>query len=148
MIYLRHHGFPSPLLDWSRSPYIAAFFAFHSYQDNTEGNIAIYSYIERYGSGKSSSPDEGEVTGLGSYVKTHKRHYIQQCEYTICKKKIGNGYIYFNHEAPFQQSKDNQDILTKFLIPKTERAKVLARLDLMNINAYSLFGDEDNLRKL
>ncbi len=24
MAYLRHHGFPSPLLDWSRSPYVAA----------------------------------------------------------------------------------------------------------------------------
>ncbi|WP_054773445.1 FRG domain-containing protein [Methylogaea oryzae] len=28
LIYLRHHGFPSPFLDWSRSLYVAAFFAF------------------------------------------------------------------------------------------------------------------------
>ncbi len=28
MVYLRHNGFPSPLIDWTKSPYIAVFFAF------------------------------------------------------------------------------------------------------------------------
>ena len=35
--------------------------------------------------------------------------------------------------------------LLKFTIPATERRAVLQRLDLMNVNPYSLFGSEDSL---
>jgi hypothetical protein len=38
MTYLRHHSFPSPLLDWSRSPYVAAYFAF---RNAVNGRVAI-----------------------------------------------------------------------------------------------------------
>ena len=45
MVYLRHHGFPSPLLDWTRSPYIAALFAFSNFTYKTD-RVAVYVYQE------------------------------------------------------------------------------------------------------
>lgn len=61
MIYLRHHGFPSPLLDWTRSPYVAAFFAFQKPQN---GKVAIYSYIEDY-QGPGDDLNEPTMRGVG-----------------------------------------------------------------------------------
>ena len=147
MVYLRHHWFPSPLLDWSRSPYVAAFFAFQQHLDKEEEeeNCAIYSYIEYYGGCKIGSPHQAQIIGLGPYIRTHRRHFIQQCEYTICRKRIEDSYYYCNHEEAFQRNDKNQDILTKYLIPRSQRAKVLSKLYFMNINAYSLFVNEESL---
>jgi hypothetical protein len=148
MIYLRHHGFPSPILDWTTSPYVAAFFAFEPKPFREDDNVAIYSYIEYWGDAKSNSTHV--VSTIGSYVTTDRRHHIQQCRYSFAMKHLGeNEYVYCNHEEAFVQDKVTvQDLLTKYVIPSTERAKVLAKLDFMNINAYSLFADEENLMKL
>ena len=142
MIYLRHHGFPSPLLDWSRSPYVAAFFAF---APRLVENVAIYAYVEHYGSGKGWAENAARVIGLGPYAVTHERHYAQQCEYTICKKPVGDEYLYCEHGEALDRDGDEQDLLTKYVLPAVERNTFLRKLDLMNINAYSLFRDESSL---
>ena len=85
MAYLRHHGFPSPLLDWTLSPYVAAFFAFRS-QALEDKDVAIYSFLEDIGRGKSVKDPGPRITGIGRYMTTQKRHHTQQCEYTICTK--------------------------------------------------------------
>jgi len=148
MAFLRHHGFPSPLLDWSLSPYVAAFFAFR-HQGQEDKDAAIYSFVEYIGGGKTVKGPEPRITGIGHYLSTQKRHHTQQCEYTICTKPIGRGadtpYVYTNHEEALDLHNYDQDFLMKYVLPRSERAKALEKLSLMNINAYSLFGNEESL---
>jgi hypothetical protein len=145
MIYLRHHGFPSPLLDWSRSPYVAAFFAFAPRPQPDCEAAAIFAFREHVGHGKTWSGDGARIIGLGPYTVTHERHYSQQCEYTICKKRVGDSYLYCNHEEALHDRVVPQDLLTKYVIPVTERNRFLRKLESMNIHAYSLFRDESSL---
>jgi hypothetical protein len=63
--YLRHHRFPSPLLDWTRSPYIAAYFAF-SEAVNSEA-VSIYMLSE--GVSDLAPPERRRLFGLGQMLR-------------------------------------------------------------------------------
>ena len=143
MVYLRHNKFPSPLLDWTRSPYIAAFFAFGDAHIGT--SVAIFVYIEDLGQGKTTRGDSPAISTLGPDITTHKRHHLQQSEYSICTKKVNGKMCYWDHEEVFSKNDDEQDLLIKYILPSSEKTKVLKKLDLMNINAYSLFDTEESL---
>ena len=147
--HLRHNGFPSPLLDWSRSLQVAAYFAFSS---ATCGMVAIYVYLEQPNSIKARGPGSPAIRTLGQYVRTHRRHFRQQSTYTVCanylKDDSDNSYLWrlASHEEIFGSlGKISQDLLWKIVIPVEERKKVLANLDEFNLNAYSLFGSEESL---
>ncbi|MGY8706996.1 FRG domain-containing protein [Bradyrhizobium sp. 18BD] len=151
LAYLRHHGFPSPLLDWSTSPYVAAFFAFRDNDADAE-NAAIFAYRERDASGmKIGGGHEPAITVLGPYVAGPRRHFLQRSQYTVCNiwESERNQAYFYDHSAvcrPFDPNKKfQQDIIYKFVLPRTERDKILAELQDYNLNAYTLFGSEEGL---
>ena len=155
--YLRQFGFPSPLLDWSKSLYVAAYFAFAD-PVTDEDNAAIYLFADRFGPTKRLDGDLA-IRLIGPYNETHKRHYRQQSGYTICgcldmdeftgvkQWRFASHDLALKNAVQKRQQKPLQDYLMKVTIPVSERTKVLHYLDQHNLNAFSLFDTDEGLLK-
>jgi FRG domain len=149
MAYLRHHGFPSPLLDWSKSPYVAAYLAFKA---PGAQNRAVYILAEKPHNIKGKSSNEASIYSFRGVPKPHKRHYLQQSEYTACVQfDLKEGWSFVPYETiegsyiGSLESWQDQDVIFKITMPSDIRLEILKRLDKFNLNAFSLFASEESL---
>jgi hypothetical protein len=147
LAHLRHGGFPSPLLDWTLSPYVAAYFAFHSARHDRD--VAIYAYREWASRFKVGGSDDPHIVSFGPIFRTHKRHFRQQSRYTACVQFDDGKWHFKPHDEVFgQKDQLQQDLLWKMTIPASERPKVLRFCDKVNLNEFTLFDSEEGLLEM
>lgn len=130
----QHYGLDTPLLDFTYSFYVAAYFAFLS-ESNPNGYCAIYAIAKDY------------INHLQNQNKTVKI-FVPETDFN---KRIISQYGLFIHfnglrslESVMKADKNYDGIkMIKILFPKSEREVALRNLAQMNIHHGSLYPEID-----
>jgi hypothetical protein len=145
MSRLQHHGFPTPMLDWTESPYIAAYFAYREVDANEDGKVVIY--IFDYGAWIARSfGRDFLLADSRDYVHLHlsgglrnQRFTLQQGAMTVTNVEDLQSFLMT------AGGDDKCDYLYRVELPRMERSIVMTDLNLMGINAKTLFPGLDGV---
>lgn len=146
LLYLaQHHGYPTPLLDWSYSPYVAAYFAFSGISDlSDENSVRIYMLDHQRWAKETFQTNSLLSHGYTvSYMELlasgNKRSLPQQAVTTFSTIDWIEAWI--NHHAKI----NNHPYLKAFDIPSSEKPLVMNDLQHMGITPSTLFPGLDGI---
>ena len=156
---MQHHGAPTRLLDWSTSPYVAAYFAVNQHETGEDGALWCFcanALQNQFTQAHDPLPAFEDPTAPQAYDQkleelqttdavlpisfnyaTSERVVAQQGKFTMAFAPL------MNHCARIERLE--KKFLKKIIIPGSCKREILLRLRDINITAASLFPGVDGL---